>query len=185
MEFNNRSMPALIFEMKKYKLAKAYFQGLRNLSGYWKSGGPVSIKQVPFPSLVSEDWLIVKTVYCGICGSDMKQLTLSGALDNPIQSFISCPQIMGHEPVGFVYKVGSKVKRFQKGDRVAISPWLPCAPRGIVPVCNRCKSGDYTHCKNFQRGNLPIGMHLGAIRGHGGFAPFISVHQSQTQSVCF
>lgn len=165
--------------MKKIKLVKAYFRGLRNLSGYWKSGGPVSIKRVPFPSLVSDDWIIVKTVYCGICGSDMKELTLSGALDNPLRSFISFPQIMGHEPVGFVHKVGSKVKKFQKGDRVAISPWLPCAPRGIDPECNRCKSGDYAHCKNFQRGNLPVGMHLGATKEHGGFVPFIAVHQSQ------
>jgi len=173
------TMPALIFEMKFVKLMIAYIRGKIKASGYWRKGGPISIKQVPFPKLVSEKWLIVKVVYCGICGSDMKELTLSGARDNPIRSFISFPQILGHEAVGIIDQIGINVSKFKIGDRVAINPWLPCAARGINPECSRCQSGDYTHCQNFQKGNLPIGMHLGAIKGYGGFASYIAVHESQ------
>jgi threonine dehydrogenase-like Zn-dependent dehydrogenase len=172
-------MPAIIFEMKLVKLIKAYLRGKRKSSGYWKMGGPVSVKQIPSPSLIAEDWVIVKTVYCGICGSDMKELTLSGARDNPIRSLISFPQILGHEPVGIIEKVGKKVINVKVGDKVIINPWFPCKPRGIKPECLRCQSGDFTHCNNFQKGNLPVGMHLGTTRGHGGFAPYISVHESQ------
>jgi threonine dehydrogenase-like Zn-dependent dehydrogenase len=179
IDIKNDSMPALVFEMKMGKLIKAFIRGKRNPSGYWKHGGPVSIQQVPIPKLVSEDWVIVKTVYCGICGSDMKELTLSGAPDNPLQTFLSFPQIMGHEPVGIIEKVGSKVKKLKPGDRIAISPWFPCKPRGISPECSRCKIGDFTHCANFTKGNLPVGMHLGVATGFGGFAPYISVHESQ------
>jgi threonine dehydrogenase-like Zn-dependent dehydrogenase len=172
-------MPALTFEMKIWKLIKSKLRGMRKPSGYWKPGGAVELKQLPVPSLVSDDWVIVKTALSGICGSDMKEVTLSGAIDNPLRGFITFPQIMGHEATGIIDKVGSKVKKVKVGDRVAISPWLPCAPRGITPECPRCQQGDFTHCKNFQRGKLPTGMHLGIATGFGGYAPYIAVHESQ------
>jgi threonine dehydrogenase-like Zn-dependent dehydrogenase len=172
-------MPALVFEMNLAKLAKSKLRGLINPSGYWKPGGAVGLQMVPKPDLIADDWVIVKTVYCGICGSDMKEVTLHGAMDNPLQGFLSFPQIMGHEIVGIVDRAGSKATRARAGDRVAISPWLPCGPRGITPECPRCRKGDYTHCHNFQKGRLPAGMHLGVTRGFGGFAPYVAVHESQ------
>ncbi|MFW9999529.1 MAG: zinc-binding dehydrogenase [Candidatus Hodarchaeota archaeon] len=172
-------IPALIFELKRFKLLKAFLKKKINPKGFWKSGGPVSIKSIPYPKSIAEDWVIVKTVYCGICGSDMTELNLKGSLDNPIRSFISFPQIMGHEPVGIIDSVGLEVKKLKKGDRVVITPWLSCIPRGISPVCSRCSLGDFKHCQNFQKGNLPVGMHLGVTRGFGGFSPYLSVHESQ------
>ncbi|MFX1451448.1 MAG: zinc-binding dehydrogenase [Promethearchaeota archaeon] len=172
-------IPALTFEFKRFKLLKAFIRGKINPKGFWKSGGPVSLKNVPYPKLIADDWVIIKTVYCGICGSDMTELKLSGSLDNPIRSFISFPQIMGHEPVGIIERVGSKVKKFTKGERVVINPWFSCIPRGISPLCPRCSSGDFKHCQNFQRGNISPGMHLGVTRGYGGFSPYLSVHESQ------
>ena len=173
------TMPALIFDMRLGKLIKAYICGKISATGYWRKNGPISIKVVPIPKLISEDWVLVNTVYCGICGSDMKEITLSGASDNPLRSLISFPQILGHEPVGIIEKIGKNVSNFSKGSRVAISPWLPCEPRGISQLCSRCRIGDYTHCTNFQRGNLPTGMHFGTTKNLGGFAPYIAVHKSQ------
>ena len=173
------SMPALVFEMNLAKLAISKLRGLLNPSGYWKPGGAVGIRDVPKPTLIADDWVIVKTAYCGICGSDMKEVTLHGAMDNPLQGFLSFPQIMGHEVVGVIEQVGPKTTRVRPGDRVAVSPWFPCGPRGIQPECPRCRQGDYTHCQNFQKGQLPTGMHLGVTRGFGGFAPYVAVHESQ------
>ncbi len=172
-------IPALIFELKSFKLLKAFIKGKISPKGFWKSGGPVTLKNVPYPKLISEDWVIVKTTFCGICGSDMTELQLKGTLDNPIRSFISFPQIMGHEPVGIIESVGLNVKEFKKGDRVVINPWFSCIPRGISPICSRCSLGDFKHCQNFQKGKIPTGMHLGVTRGYGGFSPYISVHKSQ------
>ena len=173
------NMSALIFELKLKKLIKSYIRGKRKISGYWKEGGPISLKQVPIPSLIEEDWVIIKTVYSGICGSDLKELTLNGARDNPLQTFISFPHIMGHEPVGIVHQVGMDVKNLKVGDRIAISPWFPCETRGITPKCSRCQQGDYKHCQNFKNGVLPVGMHLGVTTGFGGFASHIAVHKTQ------
>ena len=172
-------IPALIFELKRFKLLKAFIKGKINPKGYWNSGGPVSLINIPYPNLVAEDWVIVKTIFCGICGSDMAELKLKGSLDNPIRSFISFPHIMGHEPVGIIESVGLKVKKFKKGDRVIINPWFSCIPRGILPICSRCSIGDFKHCQNFQKGKIPVGMHLGVTRGFGGFSPYLSVHESQ------
>ncbi|MFX1498673.1 MAG: zinc-binding dehydrogenase [Promethearchaeota archaeon] len=176
---NEEKIEALVFEMKKFKLLKAYITGKISKTKYWKKGGPISIKKMPLLSLPNEDWIRVKTIYSGICGSDMKELTLSGSFDNPLRTFISFPQIMGHEVVGTVSEVGTNVSEFKIGDKVAINPWFSCEPRGIKPICSRCHEGDYTHCKNFQKGLLPIGMHLGVTKGYGGFAPYVPVHKSQ------
>ena len=175
----NSTIPALTFEFKKFKLLKAFIRGKINPKGFWKSGGPVTLTNIAYPKLVAEDWVIVKTVFCGICGSDMTELKLKGSLDNPIRTFISFPQIMGHEPVGIIESIGSNVKQLKKGDRVVISPWFPCVPRGILPICSRCSLGDFKHCENFQKGQLPVGMHLGVTKGYGGFSPYLSVHESQ------
>ena len=172
-------MPALVFDFNLRKLATSKLRGMVNQSGHWHPAGPVGIRQVPKPEIVADDWLIVKTALCGICGSDMKEVTLHGAIDNPLQAFLSFPQIMGHEPVGSVEEVGPAIKTLKPGDRVAVSPWFGCGPRGIDPPCPRCVVGDFTHCMNFQSGRLPPGMHLGVTKGFGGFAPFFAAHESQ------
>jgi threonine dehydrogenase-like Zn-dependent dehydrogenase len=176
---SNKEIPALTFEMKWIKLIKGFIRGKINPSGFWKSGGPLSLINVPSPKLPSKDWMVIKTFYCGICGSDMKEITLNGSRDNPLQTFLTFPQIMGHEAVGIVDKVGSNAKKYKTGDRVAISPWFACKSRGILPLCERCAIGDYVHCHNFQRGSLQTGMHLGVTRGFGGFTPKFAVHESQ------
>ena len=70
------SVQALIFELNSLKLMKSFLKAKITPKRYWKSGGPVSLKNVPYPKLIAEDWVIVKTVYCGICGSDMTELQL-------------------------------------------------------------------------------------------------------------
>ncbi len=174
-----QTMPALVFEFSLPRLAVSKLIGYVSPRGHWRRGGPVGLKQVPVPALPAEDWVLIKTAYCGICGSDMMELTLAGAADNPLRSLLSFPQIMGHEVVGTVESIGPGAGRVKAGERVAVSPWLSCAPRGIRPMCARCRAGDYTHCRNFTRGALPAGMHLGATTGFGGFAPYVAVHESQ------
>src|SRR5690606_28019149 len=74
--------------------------------------GPLSamqLKEIPDPTLPAEEWVIVDTQLCGLCGSDYKQVFMNGQVDNPMSSMISWPQVLGHEVVGIVSKVGSKV----------------------------------------------------------------------------
>jgi threonine dehydrogenase-like Zn-dependent dehydrogenase len=144
--------------------------------------GPFStadLREVPDPSLPADDWLVLRTRLCGICGSDSKQIFLNGSLDNPMTALISFPQVLGHEVVGTVERVGAGVRARQVGDRVVLNPWLSCGPRGITPPCPECQAGQYSICRNFAHGVIPAGIHTGnSSAATGGFAPFVPAHES-------
>ncbi len=82
-------MKALVFDYKLYRLALSRILGTLYLKGYLSKLGAVQLKEVPFPKLKTNNWVIVKTKYCGICGSDQKQIFLDGNFDNPLTALIS------------------------------------------------------------------------------------------------
>ena len=94
-------------------------------------------------------------------------------------ALISFPQVLGHEVVGVVERVGPAVKTRRVGERVVLNPWLSCAPRGL-PLCEWCARGDYAQCRCFTRGALAAGIHHGnSAAATGGFAPLLPAHESQ------
>lgn len=173
-------MKALVFRYSFPRFAFATVLGKINPPAYLGPGGPLSLETIPEPVPLADDWVIVRTGLCGICGSDIKQVFLDGNFDNPLTAFVSFPQVLGHEVVGVVEEVGPAVKKRSVGERVVLNPWLPCATRGIEPVCDACQRGDYYVCENFTAGNLPPGMHIGNnSRVTGGYAPLFAAHESQ------
>jgi threonine dehydrogenase-like Zn-dependent dehydrogenase len=177
-------MKALQFNVNVPKFAAA--KTLRTFFGnkvFYK--GPVKTVQladVPEPRLLTPDWVKIKTLYCGFCGSDLNLIMLH---DSPSASpFTSFPCVIGHEMVGEVIETGDNVTGFQKGDIVTINPGLTCVTRGIDPLCGPCSAGRSSNCENFAEGNLPPGMFLGINSGvNGGFAPYLSAHKSQLYKV--
>ncbi len=140
---------------------------------------PASLREVAEPALPAEDWVVLRTRLCGICGSDYKQMFLNGSLDNPMTAIISFPQVLGHEVVGVIERVGPAVRTRRVGERVVLNPWLSCGPRGIDPPCPECQAGQYSICRNFAHGVLPPGIHTGnSSAATGGFAPFVPAHES-------
>lgn len=144
--------------------------------------GPYStavLRDIPEPELPRDDWLVLRTRLCGICGSDYKQIFLNGSMDNPMTALISFPQVLGHEVVGVVERVGPGVRHRRVGDRVVLNPWLSCGPRGVEPPCPECATGQFSICRNFARGALPPGIHTGnSSKATGGFAPLVPAHES-------
>ncbi len=174
-------MKALTFTFNYGRLAAAKLLGAFSSRGYLSGLGPIGYEDVPDPRLLADDWVILKTRYCGICGSDVKQVFLDGARDNPLTSFITFPHVMGHEVLGVVEETGPAVSDLQRGDRVIAYPWLTCEARGL-PLCDACEAGRLTFCRNFTRGDLAAGMHYGTCRDvSGGFAPLVPAHRS----MCF
>jgi threonine dehydrogenase-like Zn-dependent dehydrogenase len=140
---------------------------------------PMQLEEIPDPALPADDWLVIRTRLCGICGSDYKQVFLNGSMDNPMTSVISFPQVLGHEVIGTVERVGPGVKHRRVGDRVVLNPWLSCGPRGFAEPCAACARGDFSICENFVRGNIPPGIHTGnSSAATGGFAPLVPAHES-------
>jgi threonine dehydrogenase-like Zn-dependent dehydrogenase len=139
----------------------------------------IRLTDIPDPELPGTDWVVLRTRLCGICGSDYKQVYLNGSMDNPMTALISFPQVLGHEVVGTIVRVGPDVRQRRVGERVVLNPWLSCGPRGITPPCPACARGQYSICRNFHRGRLAPGIHTGnSASATGGFAPLVPAHES-------
>ena len=97
--------------------------------------GDLRVEQVPTPE-VQADQLLVRVRCGGICGSDLHYYRHGGFGTVRIQE----PMVLGHEVAGVIEAVGDRVRRFQAGDRIAVSPSRPCG------LCRFCQQGLQNHC---------------------------------------
>ncbi|MDM7999678.1 MAG: alcohol dehydrogenase catalytic domain-containing protein [Dehalococcoidia bacterium] len=138
----------------------------------------VRLAEVPEPVLPSPEWVKIRTMLCGLCGTDMNLIFLR---DSPTATpFTSFPCTLGHEVCGQVTEVGSRVEGITPGDMVTVCPPLGCQVRGIEPMCRMCQAGRPSNCENFAEGKLAPGLIMGLCRDvGGGFAPYFVAHKSQ------
>jgi threonine dehydrogenase-like Zn-dependent dehydrogenase len=148
---------------------------------------PFGIHEVDPPVLPGAEWVILKPLIAGICGSDAKLVLgdfSEGDIDNPMAAFSSLPLVPGHEVVAVVEEVGPEVGGFEMGDRVVVDPWLTCQVRGVDPVCPACAAGDRSLCWSFRTGDIGPGVHLGVTTGGpGGWAEAMAAHFSMLHAV--
>src|SRR5260221_526729 len=97
--------------------------------------GDLRVEEIATPEL-GPDQLRVRVRCGGICGSDLHYYQHGGFGTVRIKE----PMVLGHEVAGIVEAVGAAVRRFQTGDRVAISPSRPCG------LCRYCQQGLQNHC---------------------------------------
>ena len=90
--------------------------------------GVLTLEDVPSPSL-NEHQVRLRVLACGVCRTDLH--LLDGELPQAIY-----PVTPGHEIVGRIVEVGSRVTEFGIGDRVGV-PWLGWT----CGVCGYCKQG--------------------------------------------
>jgi len=174
-------MKAVSFEMSFPRLAAARIAGLFSPAGFVAPFGPVRLLDLPDPRPLGDDWVVVRPRVTGICGSDVKEIFLDASIDNPLRALISFPHVLGHEVAATVVEAGPAVRRVRVGDRVAVSPWLPCEVRGL-PLCRYCQQGDFSLCDNFTVGHIAPGMHAGNCRDiPGAYAELMIAHES----MCF
>ncbi|MGL4440643.1 MAG: L-idonate 5-dehydrogenase [Bosea sp. (in: a-proteobacteria)] len=72
----------------------------------------------------------------GICGSDLHYYHHGGF---GVVRLLE-PMVLGHEVAGIVSAVGTGVDHVKPGDKVAVSPSLPCG------TCRFCQQGQQQHC---------------------------------------
>ena len=124
---------------------------------------PLQLEEVPEPKLPTPDWVRVKPLLSGICGSDLS--TLSAESSPYFSPITSPPFVMGHEIFGVVAESNSGIAR---GERVVVEPALGCAVRGIEPPCSYCASGQYALCVNVAKGDISPGIQTGFCGDTGG-----------------
>jgi L-iditol 2-dehydrogenase len=107
---------------------------------------------------LGEEDVLLRMEAASICGSDIGFYNFTPAY----QKFAKVPVIMGHEFSGIIEKVGSHVKDFAKGERVASESVIYCGE------CRNCRMGFTNICQNF----MVFGMHR-----NGGFAECVSLNR--------
>lgn len=112
------------------------------------------LKRVPIPQ-ISDDEVLVKVKYCGICGSDW------GSYNGKYADEVECiPLTTGHEVYGTIAEVGKNAQGIEVGDRVTYDICTPCG------TCYHCRIGEPLLCSHFKQ----IGIHM-----DGGFAEYVKV----------
>ncbi|MGQ9630672.1 MAG: zinc-dependent alcohol dehydrogenase family protein [bacterium] len=114
----------------------------------------VAVKDVDYPK-PKDGEVVVKVCSSGVCGTDLH--IYEG------EFLAHYPLIPGHEFSGVVEEVGGGVKKFKRGDRVAVDPSVFCGD------CYFCKTNRGNHCLNWNG----IGVTL-----NGGFAEYVVAPQA-------
>lgn len=105
----------------------------------------------------------------GICGSDLHYYHHGGFGTVRIRE----PMVLGHEAAGVVDSVGSAVERVRPGDRVAVSPSLPCG------CCRYCSEGRQIYCLDMRF----LGSAMRFPHVQGAFRQMLVAHESQCHKV--
>lgn len=80
--------------------------------------------------------ILIDIKYCGICHTDIHQV-------NDEWGGSTYPMVPGHEIVGIVSKVGSKVTKYRINDRVGVGCFVDSCR-----TCTPCKNGLEQYCTN-------------------------------------
>jgi len=112
------------------------------------------VKEVTTPQ-IGQGEILVRVRSCAVCGSDIRIYHRGNPRVKP-------PQIIGHEIAGEIVEVGSGVKKFKVGDRVALGADVPCG------TCRFCRNGLGNNC--------PINYAIG-YQFQGGFAEYIPLNE--------
>jgi L-iditol 2-dehydrogenase len=108
------------------KMKAAFFYGDRK---------DLRLQQADIPRVGDGD-ILLKVRICGICGSDSRYYFHGN------EPRYKKPVILGHEVVGNIYEMGSKVKGYSPGERVAVAPIYGCGK------CDHCLSGSENLCRD-------------------------------------
>jgi len=98
-------------------------------------GKPLQLRELPTP-VAQPGQLLVRVAACAVCRTDLH--IVDGELPNP-----KLPLIPGHQIVGYIQELGSRLDKFFVGDRVGI-PWLGWTDG----ECSYCRSNRENLCDN-------------------------------------
>lgn len=155
---------------------------------YWSGLSALRYREIPVPELPTDQWVRLRTLLGGICGTDLALILQRSHPATVLRSLTSFPVILGHENVAVIDQVGAAVADWQVGQRVCVEPAISCAARGIEPPCPPCGQGWFSLCENVSGRSggreLPQGTMVGLNNfTSGSWAPFFVAHHSQLHAV--
>lgn len=109
------------------------------------------VEKRPIP-VISEDEILVKVKFGGVCGTDNR--IYQGT------KVIEAPRVTGHEFSGTITEIGRNVEGYRVGQRVSVYPMIYCGK------CHCCQEGRTNICVN----RTTIGYEI-----DGGFAQYVKI----------
>ncbi|MGH2348240.1 MAG: zinc-dependent alcohol dehydrogenase [bacterium] len=175
-------MKALVFNPTIPRFLATKVLSTISQDALWGPWAPLQYRDLPDPPLPGNDWVRVRTILGGVCGSDLHAIHLDASPST--SALTSFPFVLGHENVGTVAEVGPAVRDLTPGLRVTVEPTLPCAARGIDPPCANCAAGNYNICLRYTEGHISPGLSIGYCRDTGGsWGGSFVAHRSQVLPV--
>ncbi|MEW5820102.1 MAG: alcohol dehydrogenase catalytic domain-containing protein [Cyanobacteriota bacterium] len=109
----------------------------------YKGDHKIEISDIPDIELQGRKGAIVKTIGCGLCGSDLVKIK---------KNLVSPGTVLGHEVVGLIKEINTDLNvSFKIDDKVAVAHHVPCYD------CKYCHQKSYSMCSNFKNTNLEPG----------------------------
>jgi threonine dehydrogenase-like Zn-dependent dehydrogenase len=124
--------------------------------------GNLQVTNVPMPSIINSNDVLIKVEGCAICGSDVSVVSV------PRRHPATPGTIIGHEYMGTIVETGKSVQNFTVGERVVVEPNIACRN------CYMCKTGHQNMC---------INMKLTGFHYNGGMAEYSVMPQSQLHKI--
>src|SRR4051794_636459 len=113
------------------------------------------LETLPVPRIGLNE-LLVKVAVCGVCPTDIKKMHYGT---------VPPPRVFGHETAGTIVRVGSRVKGFRVGERVALHHHVPCMN------CHACRHRAFAQCEQYKRTGITAGFEPAG----GGYAEYVRV----------
>jgi len=129
---------------------------LKSLCNLKENQSPLEHMELPVP-VPTETEILLKVSTCGVCHTELDEI--EGR--TPPQQF---PVVLGHQVVGRIETMGSKVSSFKTGDRVGVA-W-------IFSACGKCKfclSDHENLCSSFEATGRDA---------NGGYAQYMTVAEN-------
>ncbi|MBP3853763.1 MAG: alcohol dehydrogenase catalytic domain-containing protein [Erysipelotrichaceae bacterium] len=117
----------------------------------------IRVEEIDRPTC-KEDGMIINVRAVGLCGSDIRNLTTDSAPGN-------YPKVYGHEVVGQIVEIGSKVQGYEIGENVFVNPAAFCMK------CEYCRNGHSEFCENMPN----------YLERLGGFADYYEITATQIE----
>ncbi len=129
---------------------------LKKLCNLKENQTPLELMELPVP-VPGDGEILLKVSTCGVCHTELDEIE---GRTPPSQ----LPIIPGHQVVGRVEAVGSKVSDIKTGDRVGVA-WIYSA----CGVCKFCLAGNENLCPSFEATGRDA---------NGGYAQYMTVAES-------
>ncbi len=134
---------------------------LEEITQLEKNPEPLKLVEIPRPE-PGQGEILLKVLACGVCHTELDEI--EGR--TPPSTF---PRVLGHEIVGRVEKLGSRVGNLQIGDRVGVA-WFYSG----CGKCEFCQRGNENLCPEFQATGRDA---------DGGYAEFMNVPADSTYPI--